>query len=243
MTKEEILAEIRRTAEENGGKPLGKSRLEQATGITEYDIGRYWARFSDAQREAGFEPNTLNTPFITDFLFEKFIELVRRLERVPTNQEMRLARAQDPTFPSPKVFDRFGSKNERLGRVLEYCRSQPKHHDVMKIIEVVYIPPTEATTHDLSPTSDDTRYGFVYLVKGHPGEYKIGHTNLVDRRVSELGATSPVEQQLVHEIKTDDPNRVEAYWHDRFREKRMRGEWFKLTATDVRAFKRWKRIF
>lgn len=243
MTRDDILAEIRRTAAENDGKPLGRSRLEQATGITEYDIGRYWARFGDAQREAGFEPNTLNTPFTTDFLIEKFIELARRLERVPTIQEMRLARAQDPTFPSPKVFDRFGSKNERLGRVLEYCRSRPKHHDVMKIIKATYVPPTEATAPGPSLMSDDTGYGFVYLVRGHPGEYKIGRTNLVDRRLSELGTTSPVEQKLVHEFKTDDPAGIEAYWHNRFTDKRMRGEWFRLSAADVKAFKRWRRIF
>jgi Meiotically up-regulated gene 113 len=87
------------------------------------------------------------------------------------------------------------------------------------------------------------KYGFVYLARGHPGEYKIGRTNLVDRRLSELGATASVEQRLIHEIKTDDPSGVEAYWHQRFRVKRMRGEWFKLNAADVSAFKRWRRIF
>jgi hypothetical protein len=80
-------------------------------------------------------------------------------------------------------------------------------------------------------------------VRGHPGEYKIGRTNLVDRRVSELGVTSPVEQTLVHEIKTDDPVGSEAYWHSRFGGKRMRGEWFRLNAADVRAFKRWRWIY
>ncbi len=87
-------------------------------------------------------------------------------------------------------------------------------------------------------TEDGTKYGFVYLVRGHPGEYKIGRTNLVDRRVPELGAISPVEQMLVHEIKTADPAGVEAYWHARFAGQRMRGEWFRLNAADVKAFKR-----
>lgn len=80
-------------------------------------------------------------------------------------------------------------------------------------------------------------------MRGHPGQYKIGRTNLVDHRLPELGATSAVEPTLLHEIKTDDPVGVEAYWHARFADKRMRGEWFRLNAADVKAFKRWRRIY
>ena len=80
-------------------------------------------------------------------------------------------------------------------------------------------------------------------MRDHAGVYKIGFTNLVDRRISELGAKAPAELELVHEIKTDDPRGVEKYWHQRFEAKRMRGEWFKLNAADVKAFKRWKKIY
>jgi len=95
----------------------------------------------------------------------------------------------------------------------------------------------------LDLVDDDAWYGFVYLVKGHPGEYKIGRTTLVDRRLTQLGATASVEHELVHEIKTDDPSGVEAYWHRRFHEKRMRGEWFHLNPRDVGAFKRWRHVY
>jgi Meiotically up-regulated gene 113 len=162
---------------------------------------------------------------------------------VPTLSELQLARASDASFPTPKVFQRLGSKNERVGRALSFCRDKLEYRDVLPILESAYEPAETARGSDDLRKPSQAGYGFVYLVRGHPGEYKLGRTNLVDRRLSELGVLSAVEQTLIHEIKTDDPVGVEAYWHNRFASKRMRGEWFRLSGTDVAAFKRWKRLF
>lgn len=241
MTKDEILAEIRRTAKENGGKPLGAARFEQVTGITTYDWLRHWPRFGDAQREAGFEPNKLNAAFSDEYLLKKAVDLTRELGKFPTYREMRTKRFNDPHFPDAKVFDRFGTRAQILARVAAFARDDEKSNDVFHLLEPLLARAQVQQTEEQA--SDATKYGFVYLVKGHPGEYKVGRTNLVDRRLSELGAVASVRQELVHEIKTDDPAGVEAYWHSRFAHKRMRGEWFKLNAADVKAFKRWRKIY
>jgi hypothetical protein len=246
LTREEILGAIRRTAAENGGRPLGRDRLEQLTGITQYEIERYWRGFGDAQREAGFQPNTLNAAYDDDFLIERYVGLTRALGHVPTRADMRIAREEsDQEFPNFKVYERFGSKAELLTRIVAYCKDRSDNADVLAIIELEHTAvPHDAAFETSAPLTDEAaRVGFVYLVQGHRGEFKIGRTNLVDRRLSELGTTAAVEQTLIHEIKTDDPVGVESYWHTRFADKRMRGEWFKLAATDVRAFKRWKRIY
>ena len=54
VTKLDILREIKRTTQANGGKPLQQIQFESETGIKRYVwFGVYWARWSDALREAG----------------------------------------------------------------------------------------------------------------------------------------------------------------------------------------------
>jgi hypothetical protein len=58
VTKLYIIQAIKRTTQANGGKPLQKSQFESKTGIKRYQwFGIYWARWSDALREAGCEQN------------------------------------------------------------------------------------------------------------------------------------------------------------------------------------------
>jgi hypothetical protein len=242
MHKDDIIAEIKRTANENDGKPLGVARFEQVTGIRPYDWGKFWARFSDAQKEAGFEPNTLVGSFTDEHLLVRMAALTRELQKYPTNKEMRLKRYSDPDFPNSKVYERFGSKQSLVQKLLTFSQGNEEYADIVPILTPLVATGNESIDAESNDAVADS-YGFVYLVKGHPGEYKIGRTNLVDRRLSELGATASIEQTLIHEIKTDDPAGIEAYWHRRFADKRMKGEWFKLAAADVKTFKRWRRIY
>jgi hypothetical protein len=243
MQREEILAEMRRTATENGGTPLGMRRFEAVTGIGQSDWLRFWSRFSDIQRDAGFEPNQLNAAYDEVVLFGKLIDLTREHRKFPTERERRTKAYNDSSFPSSRVFDRLGNRAQLIAKLIAYCADSPEYDDVVKILEPLAEAGSSDVANDTTAKDEKPGYGFVYLVKGHPGEYKIGRTRLVDRRMSELGATASIEHQLIHEIKTDDTNGIEAYWHKRFQAKRMRGEWFRLTPADVRAFQRWRRIY
>jgi hypothetical protein len=241
--KEHIIREIRRTAEANGGAPLGMSRFEEQTGIRRYDwYGLFWTCWGDAVREAGFEPNRKSEAYEYDFLLGQLIRLTRRLGRAPTYGDLLLACRNDPGFPSEKAFRRLGSTPQRVSRILAFCEGNPGHEDIAALWK--QIPAADPRPAVEDATESSAAVGYVYLVKhGTRREYKIGRTNNPLRREGELGIQLPEKLQPIHYIKTDDPAGVESYWHTRFACKRKEGEWFALTAQDVRAFKRWRRIY
>src|SRR5688572_23610009 len=111
MSKNHILEEIKRTAEANGGTPLGKQRFLTETGIRESDwSGRFWTKWSDAVREAGYEPNARPAAFDSKKLLEKLAVLVRELGHYPVAAELRMKARSDPGFPSHSTFARLGGK-------------------------------------------------------------------------------------------------------------------------------------
>lgn len=235
-TKQDILNAIQTTAKENGGVPLGRERFIKETGISEYQINKFWPRWSEAQQEAGFEPNTLNAAHDLDFLKESFISLIREIGRFPTSPDLRFKRHQDPNFPDSKTFDRLGGKNEKIQKIIEYAE-QKGYSDVVSICA----PILENAKNDTEDVGSGEAIGEVYLFKSGR-YYKIGKTNDTVRRGTELRIQLPEKLDLVHSIKTDDPSGIEAYWHRRFESKRMNGEWFDLNAADIKVFKRWRKI-
>jgi hypothetical protein len=72
-TRDEIIAAIQQATADDGGKPVGRMRFETLTGITRRAWqGVYWARWGDALREAGFEPNTVSQALDKDKVLSTF---------------------------------------------------------------------------------------------------------------------------------------------------------------------------
>ncbi len=243
MTKEHILSEIRRTAKTNGGIPLGWRRFESETGIRYEDwYGKFWSRWGDAVRTAGFEPNSMNKAYSDQFLFESLALLTRQLGRAPVHGELLLASKDNPEFPGEGAFRRLGQKSLRVSRMLAFCEANPGYDDVATLWRQIVVKGDSSSSEEDGILPE--RAGYVYLLKhGSRREYKIGRTYQPVRREGEMGIQLPEKLQPIHYIKTDDPAGIESYWHARFAEKRKEGEWFALTAEDVRSFKRWKRIY
>ena len=239
LTKQDIINAIQKTAKENGGKPLGIGRFEKETGIKTYEWKKYWARIGDAQREAGLMPNELQGAYTEEFILEKVIIVMRKLGKFPTYDELALEKNNDAEFPTRNVFINFGSKLKLAEKLIEYCKDNTDYEDVIKLCEPILEKLNERESVDDS--NSNQLIGAVYLFK-HGKYYKIGKTNDTGRRGNELKIQLPENLDLIHEIKTDDTSGIEAYWHRRFEAKRMNGEWFDLNSTDIKAFKRWRKI-
>jgi len=235
MDKHYIISEIKRVAAQNGSPP-GKLKFYSETGIAEGDwAGKYWLRWSDALRDAGFAPNKWQQPHDTRFLIESYVRLIRELGHFPLARELMLKRRFDRTFPNTKSFRRLGAQPELASGVIAYCEAQGDYHDVIEICK----PIASRQSSNKQTSGAETPFGFVYLLRSGR-HYKIGRTNAAGRRERELSIQLPEAAKNVHTIRTDDPAGIEAYWHQRFARKRRGGEWFDLDASDVAAFRRRK---
>lgn len=229
--RETILQEIRKLTQANEGQPPGSRLFEQNTGIRDHIWrGVYWARWGDALKEAGFTPNEWNGKLDTETVIQKYADACRYFGRIPTAPELKMYGRAKEGFPNPKtIYTHFGSKGALLSNLRDWVRDKPDLSDIGQMLA----PEPE------SAKSSARKEGLVYLIKSG-SHFKIGRSDELERRVKEIRVALPETADLVHSIRTDDPAGIEAYWHRRFADCRANGEWFKLSAADVAAFKRRK---
>jgi hypothetical protein len=231
--REAIIAEIRRIAAAHGGKPPGSSAFERATGIPSHKWrGVHWVGWSDALAEAGFGPNAWQERLDSDQLIARVADIVLRLGHVPSNSEMLLLRRSDESVPHPKTLrTHFGSSAGVVEALRSIAASDPGRAKLAEMLPV----PRDRTKR---PTSN-VGLGYVYLIKWGD-HFKIGRSDDPGRALKEIRAQLPTSASIIHVIETDDPVGIEAYWHNRFADRRLRGEWFDLSADNIRAFQRRK---
>lgn len=239
--KEFILGEIRRTAVD--GKPLGVDQFCSQTGFKVHElVGKHWAKWTDAQTEAGFEPRTFVAKFEDGYVLEHIAALTAKLGRLPTRPEMQLERRVNPSFPNDRAIQRRWNRTELIEKLIDFCESDANYASILPILTSTSRKADEpkAETEPELPEN-----GYVYLIRAQ-GAHKIGCTRAPYRRAAEIANQSAAGAELLHLISTDDPEGIEKYWHGRFETKRIEGrnkksgEWFALTSDDVKAFKRRK---
>jgi len=213
------------------------------------------SNWSDANSEAEYSTNRFDlTVFDERYILENIIQSVRKIGHFPSWNEIkketkkrvykgRRHHSNSEVFIASGGFvekiEEIGTFEEVIRKLVDYCGNDEKYRDILQICRPL-LPTVESekATYTNDDTNDDIDdYGVVYLLK-FGKYYKIGRSNDVKRRMSELKIQLPESPKLIHEILTDDPSGIEAYWHRRFTDKRKGGEWFELDRNDVRAFKR-----
>jgi Meiotically up-regulated gene 113 len=232
--RDEIIKEIRRLSASTGQAP-GQMAFTRDTGIQEHQWrGKHWARWSDALVEAGFEPNVKTSALDREAVLTTVIRACRHYGRVPTRDELDLLRQSDTSVPSSNAIARhLGGRLDMIEALRIRVDGDPSFEDVAAILP----EPTMRKAEKVAvPRPED---GNVYLIRSG-AYYKIGRSDDLERRVKEIRIALPDKATLVHTIRTDDPAGIEAYWHRRFADRRANGEWFKLSAMDVSAFRKRK---
>lgn len=229
--KERVLDEIRRIAAECGTPP-GRYLFNRMTGFSHtLWQGSVWLKWSDALKEAGFVPNVRTPRIHDDNLLAGYAAAMRVFGRVPTNPELVAYRKSGKRLAGQHTYrTHFGGKPALLRALKCWAEAHPDRADVAAMLADI------GTSEPRHPAER----GAVYLLKSGR-RYKIGCSRMPGQRTRIIARGLPATAALIHVIETDDPYGVEAYWHRRFAEKRIRGEWFRLSEEDVAAFRGWKR--
>lgn len=109
---------------------------------------------------------------------------------------------------------------------------------------VIYeIPPGENSDaqtlyeYEQVPQTNNPQPGFIYLIQAiGTSRYKIGLTADVGRRVSQLSKQSVFPLRLIATHASEDMAIDELFWHQKFADHRVHGEWFDLSSEQVFEF-------
>ncbi|MHB9068821.1 MAG: GIY-YIG nuclease family protein [Sedimentisphaerales bacterium] len=234
-TRDQILQAVKNAAHKEGIKTIGQDRFQVITGIHVAEWRYYWPRWSEVLTTAGLAPGAMVKKLDDNAVVAALIPLIREKGRWPTALEIDIYGREHPGFPAYTTIRVRGDRPTLACILLNYCSNKSEFSDIVKICEPLIV----ADKNDEDFDSQERIQGYIYLMKS--GQfYKIGKSKSPDRRRNEIALLLPHDTKTIHVIATDDPDGIEQYWHQRFKDKHHRGEFFRLTNADVQAFKRRK---
>ena len=239
--REEILAEIRKFVGANDGEVPGERTFASATRIKESAWkGKYWARWTDAVREAGYDPNAMTQRIPDEDILAQLAGFITKLGYFPVRDEINVHARTTSGFPVwQTIKKRYGGMPQAVAALLEFSR-KTENIALVKLCEARLereaLKPKAEATHAPKAAA---KTGFVYL-KYSPSLrlYKIGKANDADKRGAGISLLLPEDLVPKHEIKTDWPYILEKYWENRFRAKKKQREWYDLNSADIESYKK-----
>ena len=241
ISREEILAEIRKLVASSGGKIPGERSFSTATRIKPSAWeGRFWPRWSDAVREAGYEPNEPQRKIPDDHMLKQLAGYITKLGHFPIREEINMHARNVPGFPVwQTISKRFGGMPRVAAALLDFSHKSADDALAKLCEEKLQREKLKPTPTANARLHVPAKLGFVYL-KYSPSLrlYKIGKANNPVKRGAGISLLLPEDLVPKHEIKTDCPYILEKYWENRFRAKKKQGEWYDLSSAEIEAFKK-----
>ena len=235
MTKEKIIIEYKKIKKELGHKP-SSTEFYKYSNVSKRMLGKAFGScaYSKLTEACGDIPNPFSSrkSNLTEIL-QQYGELIRKLEKLPAIVEWENENLK-PSVPGIEV-----SHNLKWSEIPQKFYEFAKNDDKWKDIINKFFSNTSFKNDDINTNSANQSHGHVYLLK-HDNAYKIGKSFDVTRRYKEIKVQMPHDTEEIHVIETDDPSGIEAYWHNRFKDKKLKGEWFNLSREDIKAFKKRK---
>jgi len=82
------------------------------------------------------------------------------------------------------------------------------------------------------------KYPEIYIIKCQK-YYKIGKSYDAYQRMKNIELSSPFKLEMVYHAEVNDAHKLEKKIHRKFRNKRVKGEWFELNKDEVKAVIKW----
>jgi hypothetical protein len=117
-----------------------------------------------------------------------------------------------------------------------WSTSNEYQHALAFASESKYVNPLyrEDVTKILKDYKKENRVGYIYVLKGQDGYYKIGTALNVDERIGNFSPKLPFPVEVIFYKMVENRFQVEKMLHDRFQDKHTNGEWFRLDSNDIK---------
>lgn len=84
---------------------------------------------------------------------------------------------------------------------------------------------------------DEQSEGYIYILKEEfYNTYKIGRSKHPYKRTQLFASQPPYDHEIIYILKVDDDKYFEKHYHRLFKNKRLKGEYFKLSKEDLKEF-------
>ena len=163
MNRNQIVSEVKRVAEANGGKPLGERLFYKETGLNIQALQRAgFPNYGHAREAAGYARGTFGAAYSDDELFGPLARLTRDKQHFPTIGEIRVAQYSSGG-PSYDAYQRAAKRGPLRKQLLDWCRQQKEFSDVASILEAASDLHSKAGAR--ARGTEKVINGYVYLMR------------------------------------------------------------------------------